>query len=473
MDHLPTTAPGLPAANRHLSILVVQPDDPADCTLLREVVRRHGALVAWERNLRCARQALASTSFDIVLTADRLPDGAGLSLVADRADRIQRWATILLTGCADTQSVSSAIARGAFDVVERSVGAQRLLDLISDAVAGGRPKRTLAAVRGAGIRHGEPAEPADEPLLGDSLSMQRLRKQVQRVAGIPTDVLVIGETGSGKDLAVQHLHALSGRRGALVALNCGAIPDTLFESELFGHEAGSFTGAAKSQAGKIEQAHQGTLFLDEIDSMPLNQQVKLLRVLETRRVARVGGRGDQALDLRIVAAVQRRLDERCRQGLFRLDLWHRLDVVTLEITPLRDRREDVVPLFQHYRDEACRRFGIEPGALPEPDWGVLTAHGWPGNVRELKHAAARSVLGLKVLPDEPGAAEPTQGLLSQLGQCERELIRAALVRHGRRPHAVAAELGISEKTLSRRIAAFGLASDALRTDSGTDDSFRA
>jgi two-component system C4-dicarboxylate transport response regulator DctD len=295
------------------------------------------------------------------------------------------------------------------------------------------------------------------PIVGQAPSIQRLRTSIERIARVPVDVLLIGETGTGKDLVLQQLHALSGRTGPLVAVNCGAIPDSLFESELFGHEAGAFTGASKSRPGKFEQAHKGTLFLDEIDSMPMQQQVKLLRVLEARRVDRVGGRGEAALDLRVVAASQGRLEERCRLGQFRLDLWHRLNVVTLEVPALRERREDVLPLFWHYVDEACGRYGVERKSLPTTGTARLAAYGWPGNVRELKHAAERFVLGLKVLPEETEVVDNTQGLASQLADCERELIVAALARNGGRMAAAAAELGISEKTLSRRVATYRIA----------------
>ena len=308
-----------------------------------------------------------------------------------------------------------------------------------------------------------------DAIVGKAPAIQRLRASIERIAHVPVDVLLIGETGSGKDLVLQQLHSLSRRPGPLVAVNCGAIPDTLFESELFGHEAGAFTGAHKCRPGKFEQAHRGTLFLDEIDSMPMHQQVKLLRVLEARRVGRIGGQGESLLDLRVVAASQGRLEERCKLGQFRLDLWHRLNVVTLQIPALRERREDVAPLFGHFVDEACSRYGVARASLPAIDMARLAAHGWPGNVRELKHSAERFVLGLDMLPDDAGAGadaddsdygDPSRSLFSHLASCERGLIKSALVRHGRRLADVAAELAISEKTLSRRIAAYRLGAAA-------------
>lgn len=321
-----------------------------------------------------------------------------------------------------------------------------------------------SAFDGFSTRSDDPCAPGavDEPLEGRSASMQKLREHVHRIAAIPVDVLVIGETGSGKDLVARQLHARSGRPGPLIALNCGAIPDALFESELFGHEAGAFTGAVKSRVGKIELAHRGTLFLDEVESMPLSQQVKLLRVLESRRVARVGGRGEVAVDLRVVAATQERLVERCKQGLFRLDLWHRLNVASLEIPPVRHRREDIMAHFLHYAEQACARFAVDPAMLGDIDSSRLTAYDWPGNVRELKHAAERFVLGLPVLPDEAELGARSPALVSQLGQCEKVLIKTALVRHGSQTRPAAAELGISEKTLQRRMSEYHIEDSGRR-----------
>jgi DNA-binding NtrC family response regulator len=389
------------------------------------------------------------------VVAERLPDGPGTALIAERPSGLQRWATIVLCSCDDSQGCEPApgwLTAGAVELPEGDLGA--LLDAI-DTVAASRWRiSTGVAGAAAGTTPGAPA-PA-ERIIGQAASIQKLRAGVRRIAPIPVDVLLIGETGSGKDLVLQQLHALSGRPGPLVALNCGAIPDTLFESELFGHEAGAFTGATKGRPGSFEQAHTGTLFLDEIDSMPMNQQVKLLRVLETRRVARVGGGRELELDLRVVAATQGRLLERCKQGLFRLDLWNRLNVVALDIPALRHRRDDVIPLFQHFVDDACARFHVERSALPPADAGRLLAYGWPGNVRELKHAAERFVLGVDVLPDDAQASDQPQELASQLALCERELIKTALDRHESRLAAVAVDLGISEKTLTRRISAFRL-----------------
>jgi two-component system, NtrC family, C4-dicarboxylate transport response regulator DctD len=444
-----------------LSVLVVGQEDPERSVLMHDLIQRRRVLVAWERNLRQARSALSTMRFDAVVTEPDLPDGDGLMLVANRADRLQRWATILLTECTDDADARAALKRGAFAVVDRTGDPQRLFDTIEQACRAGPGAGSMrpSAPRSApGMLPGCSPTPGagGEPLLGMSSVMQVLRQQLQRIAPVPADVTIIGETGTGKDLVARQIHAHSGRRGPFIAVNCGAIPDALFESELFGHEVGAFTGATRARDGKIEQSHQGTLFLDEIEAMPLSQQVKLLRVLESRCVDRVGGQGGKALDLRVIAAVQSPLDEHCRQGRFRLDLWHRLNVLALRVPALRDRLEDLPVLFAHYVDDACQRFGVGRVTISAADLERLQRHAWPGNVRELKHGAERHALGLEVLQVTAMVNEGTALLAAQVDACERELIRATLERHEGRLREAAAALGVSERTLSRRIVRHGL-----------------
>ncbi len=446
-------------ATEPMNILVVQATDPTESAVFKSVVQRCGARVTWERDLRGARQALATVVFDLVLTDASLADGAGTALIADKADPQQRWATVVQMDYGDVAGAVQAMKCGALEVIERPASAHRINEVLAsihaqrqravEAVPCQPPADSLPGAAPAPYR-------AEQLVIGQAPSMQELRQRIQRIAPVPADVLIIGETGCGKDLVAAQLHQLSGRRGAFVAVNCGAIPEALFESELFGHVAGSFTGANKSVLGKIEQANHGTLYLDEIESMPLSQQVKLLRFLETRRVERVGGRRELTLDLRVVVSAQKRLDQRCREGSFRLDLWHRLNVVTLSIPALRDRREDVASLFAFYAEQACQRFGISAVPLPSAEARRLAAYEWPGNVRELKHAAERFVLGMPTLAEEPCESCPAKSMNSDLAHRERELIQAALVRHGFRLNITAAELGISAKTLSRRILTHGL-----------------
>jgi DNA-binding NtrC family response regulator len=440
------------AGAQGLRVLVVEDDEGFGAALVRQVGHIGSARVAWSRDLLEARRALQSTPVDLVLADVRLPDGVGYSLMADRADSLQRWLTVFLTGYGDVKSAVHAMRCGALDFIEKPCSPARLAEVLQRASAQLRAQEQVTEL------HDwlELARGTQGTIVGQSVAISNLRQRVLQIARIPTDVLVIGETGTGKDLVTRRLHELSGRPGPFVPLNCGAITDTLFESELFGHVAGAFTGANKSKPGKVEQANKGTLFLDEIESMPMNQQVKLLRVLETRRVTRVGAHDEIEVDLRVVAASKDRLEQRCRDGLFREDLWHRLNVVTLSIPPLRERREDVPLLFSGYVSQACERFGIAESTLPGLNMASLAAYEWPGNVRELKHAAERFALGMPPLPDMGVAEAPKAELRTQLGAYEREVIRVALDRHAHDTAATAAELGVSEKTLTRRMAEYGL-----------------
>ena len=441
-----------PSTTKALNILVVEDDEGFGSALVRWLSLIGGAAVRWSRDLTQARPVLDSSAIDLVLADVRLPDGNGRSLMADRANAQQRWLTVFLTGYGDVQSAVEAMKQGAFDFIEKPFAAERLTEVVA------RAALHLNAQAQAGELHDwlALARGTKDTIVGQSAVIATLRQRVLQIARVPTDVLVIGETGSGKDLVTRRLHELSGRPGPFIALNCGAIPDTLFESELFGHQAGAFTGASRNTVGKFEQANRGTLFLDEIESMPMNQQVKLLRVLETRTVERVGGNARIVLDLRVVAASKARLESRCNDGLFRSDLWHRLNVITLEVPPLRNRREDVPLLFSGYVSQACKRFGIQESTLPGLSMAKLMAYGWPGNVRELKHAAERFTLGMPPLPDEGMAEAPTPNLSVQLGAYEHQLIRVALERHDFDVVATAAELGVSEKTLTRRMTEYGL-----------------
>lgn len=231
-------------------------------------------------------------------------------------------------------------------------------------------------------------------LIGRSPSIEKARSIILRLAHTRAAVLITGETGTGKEQVAKYLHTFGGWTGNFVALNCGGLPETLLESELFGHEPGAFTGATKRRIGKIEHAHKGTLFLDEIESMPCSQQVKLLRILQEQEVERLGSNTPIAVDCRVVAAAKGELGELCRRSRFREDLYYRLNVVPIELPPLRDRREDIPPLFRHFVLQAALRFGRDVPSISSTQIEKLLRHSWPGNVRELGNVASRFVLGL-------------------------------------------------------------------------------
>lgn len=279
-----------------------------------------------------------------------------------------------------------------------------------------------------------------------------LDSTVKSTAKLNIDILLHGETGTGKDTLAEKIHLLSGRRGDYVAINCAAIPESLAESQLFGVTSGAFTGAMQSRAGFIEASNMGTLYLDEIDSMPLTLQAKLLRVLETRGVERLGSTKFISVDMRVIASAQSSLPKMVEQGLFRRDLYFRLNVVSMHLPPLRDRREHILPLFMNLIQ---REAGYFNSPVPSPSTSLLQhiiCHDWPGNVRELRSAAKRLVLGLTPVSTFTVTGEDTEtNLKGRLQQIEKLLIEDALRRHLYSMDAVVLELGIAKRTLYHRM----------------------
>src|SRR3990167_6624952 len=300
-------------------------------------------------------------------------------------------------------------------------------------------------------------------LVGQSPAMARLREQIGALANIGADVLILGETGAGKEVVARALHDLSNRRdGPFVAINAGALAESVVESELFGHEPGAFTGAQKRRIGKFEFANGGTLFLDEIESMSLEVQVKLLRLLQERVVERLGGNQLIPLDIRVIAATKEDLRQAADQGRFRADLYYRLNVAPLRIPALRERGDDVLTLFQLFADPASARHSLPVRELPAPARAQLLRHGWPGNVRELQNAAQRFALGLELGLQDPLASPAAQqaaangGLSQQVDAYERALIAAELARPHNSLRSLAEALGLPRKTLHDKLRKHGL-----------------
>ncbi|WP_376766071.1 sigma 54-interacting transcriptional regulator [Acerihabitans arboris] len=316
---------------------------------------------------------------------------------------------------------------------------------------GGRAKIAVAGHPGTPFATAKPAHAPDTRDPGYIDIHAHLSQMVHTLAPLKVDVLLEGETGTGKDTLARRIYQLSTCRGPLVPVNCAAIPENLAESELFGVMSGAYTGASHSRAGYVESADGGVLFLDEIDSMPLTLQAKLLRVLETRSIQRLGSTRQVALNFRVIAASQKPLQELMEQGSFRCDLFFRLSTIKIETPTVRSHADLIIPMFRHFTQEAALRLQmVLPPCPPALDQALLL-HSWPGNIRELKAAAVRFVLGLPPLCLEAQPERGTTLLKERMRQIERSLIKECLHRHGHRIDEVVNELGIPRRTLYHRL----------------------
>jgi len=399
---------------------------------------------------------------NVILTDVRMPGLSGLDLLRIVRERALAAEVILITGHGDVPMAVEAMRGGAFDFLQKPYVPDQLVATLRRAAQQAALRREVATLRRR-LDGGE--NELATRLVGASRAMQDLRRAVLELANIPADVIVFGETGTGKEVVARCLHDFSPRAKApFVAVNCAAIPAELIESELFGHEAGAFTGASGQRVGKFEYANGGTLLLDEIESMPLLAQAKVLRVIQERVVERVGSNKAVPLDVRIVAASKADLAAESAAGRFRADLYYRLNLATLTLAPLRDRGDDCVLLFHHFLGLAAERFARPAPPLHPADVNALMLHGWPGNVRELKAAAERFALGLDATGRSLGAmlapaAQPlpdAASLAERLAAYERHLIEAELARHDGSIAAVVDALKVPRRTLSEKMSRLGV-----------------
>jgi len=396
----------------------------------------------------------------IIVSDVKMPGMDGLTLMAEAQLRIPELPVILITGHGDVDMAIKAMREGAYDFIEKPFVPERLVETIYRACE----KRRLILENLRLQQDLRSQTGLDAKIIGTSPAIQHLKRELLKCAELDTNVIIYGETGTGKELVAQCLHEFSGRSGQnFVPLNCGAIPEALIESELFGHEAGAFTSADKQRVGKFEYANGGTLFLDEIEIMPVNLQVKLLRALQEGVIERLGSNKAIPVDLRVVAAskVDLKTDESFRQ-----DLYYRLNVTQLYIPPLREREEDIVLLFEHYARHAAAQHERELRRATAQDIQNLEQYNWPGNVRELRNVAIRYALdgSLPVAdilyPPEPmlaaEAEESTLSLAAQVANFESKVISASLSRHQGNIKAVLDELDLPRRTLNQKMAKYGL-----------------
>ncbi|MBK8402336.1 sigma-54 dependent transcriptional regulator [Propionivibrio sp.] len=409
------------------------------------------------RTFRSAEQALAALDEALpaaIISDVRMAGMSGLELLDEIQKRDRDLPVILITGHGDVTMAVQAMRANAYDFIEKPFNSSRLVDVVRRALE----KRNLH-LENRSLRERLDSL-SEHPLIGQSEGIQRIIRMIDSLAATDIDVLILGETGTGKEVVAQALHARSGRSGPFVALNCGALPEPVFESEMFGHETGAFTGANKRRIGKIEYAADGTLFLDEIESMPLSLQVKLLRVLQERCVERLGSNISVPVTCRIVAATKSDLKRLSEREAFRADLYYRLNVVTIELPPLRQRLDDIGMLMTYFLSKAGQRFNREIPTLGEQEIFRLQHYDWPGNVRELKAVADRLCLSI-----DDGLA-PIQAASVSLGarleNYERGLIRDALQNAKGNVSEAAEALHLPKKTLYDKLNRHGLDPDHFR-----------
>jgi DNA-binding NtrC family response regulator len=466
---------------------LVVDDDVDSASMLGELLALEGLSVATAHSLRDARKQMALQTPDLVLLDLQLPDGNGMDLFAD-PELLSNSEVVLITGHASLDTSILALRLGAADYLVKPINLKHLQGILSRVTKPAVLKAEVADLTATLAATGSFGQ-----LWGRSPSMQRVYEQISRVAGTGVTVFVTGESGTGKEVVAQTIHDLSRRRKMpFLGVNCGAISPNLIESEIFGHEKGSFTGADRQHQGFFERAAGGTLFLDEITEMPLDLQVKLLRVLETGRFMRVGASQSQETDVRIIAATNRSPLQAVASGRLREDLMYRLNVFPIELPPLRQRMTDVPLLAERFLDLIGKQEGrsktLSPDALRQ-----LSEHDWPGNVRELRNAVHRAyvmatgnVIDAQWLPHRNEAPAPTPPAPSKillspsneegadslaipmgttLAQAEQAIILATLRHYRHQKERTAAALGISLKTLYNRLKLY--AADEHTGDNGS------
>ncbi|WAF85605.1 two-component system response regulator DctD [Metapseudomonas otitidis] len=431
-------------------------DDPHLRQALSQTLDLAGLKVASLGDAKGVADALDPDWPGVVVSDIRMPGIDGLELLRQLHARDPQLPVLLITGHGDVPLAVQAMRAGAYDFLEKPFASDDLLDSVRRALD---LRRLVLENRSLRLALSD-RQQLSARIIGQSAASQRLRDQVGALAATQADVLILGETGAGKEVVARALHDLSSRRdGPFVAINAGALAESVVESELFGHEQGAFTGATKRRIGKFEYANGGTLFLDEIESMSPDVQVKLLRLLQERVVERLGANQLIPLDIRIIAATKEDLRQAADQGRFRADLYYRLNVASLRIPPLRERGEDILLLFRHFAEAASARHGGQPRPLDAGQRATLLAHNWPGNVRELQNAAERFALGLDLALDNSAPEVPLSGggLSEQVEAFEKALIQAELANPHSSMRSLAEALGLPRKTLSDKLRKHNLA----------------
>ena len=455
----------MPDTPKHL--LLVEDESPLR-TAVAERLADHGFEVVQAESGEVALDALAEFAFDIVVTDLRLPGIDGTAVIEAAVERYPEIIGIVITGYGTVRDAVEVIKRGAADFVTKPFQ----FDELRHALDGAIEQRRLKS-ENAWLREQLQQRYSFEGIVGRSRAMRDLFQTLETVARTASTILISGETGTGKEVVARAIHHASPRRGQrFVALNCSAIPENLLEAEIFGHVRGAFTGAIGTRQGRLEQAHRGTLFLDEVGTMGMPLQMKLLRVLQEREFERVGDNQTIKVDVRVIAATNADLGRMVAEGGFREDLYYRLNVIPVTLPPLRDRREDIPLLVQHFLQKFCNEAGRPVMTVSQAAMRPLMTYAWPGNVRQLENAMERAValsgsrtqIEIGDLPPDiqqasepgdliPGLALPDDGLDFDafISRIEHEVIRRALERTGGNKAAAATVLNLKRTTLVEKL----------------------
>jgi len=439
---------------KHRSILVIDDEHGIRNFLIKGLTRYLGFIESAE-NLEVAEELRQRCHFDLIIADIKLPGGSGVEWVQGLRESGCNTPVIFITAHAQLDIAIEAIRAGAADFIIKPFRMDQILTAVDRCIERQDIKRENFVLRRQVDKIYD-----NSGMIGESKSIRNLCSVIKRVAPMPSTILLEGESGTGKELAARSIHELSGRTGIFVPVNCGAMSAELLESELFGHVKGAFTGAHQGREGLFSYANGGTLFLDEIGEMPLPMQAHLLRVLDEKNIRPVGSNQEIPVDVRIIAATNKKLEQCVNGGRFREDLYFRLNVLNLEIPPLRDRIEDLKELSQHFIDTISAGLGIKPSQLSSEELTLLSSYQWPGNVRELKNVIERSLL-LNTSPGEAivgttqiDSAEKNQETSFLLEDIEKKHILKLLNIENGNKSAAARRLGISRKTLERRVTAW-------------------
>lgn len=453
-----------------ITVLIVD-DDEAHAQAVAESLERINCDCTIASSGPKGANLIESQQYDVIITDLKMDEIDGLAILRKAKEELPDAEVIVLTAHSSIPSVVTAMQGGAYTYLTKPLDIQELRQAVEKASSRIRlVRRNISLAKGLDEKFGF------EGVIGNSPAMHRVIEQLKNLAPTDTTVLILGESGTGKELVARAIHQNSQRKSKpFVPLNISALPESILESELFGHEAGAFTGAATKRVGKFEYANGGTLFLDEVGEMPTDTQIKLLRVLEDRKITRLGSNDEKSINVRLVAATNADLKAEMEEGTFRSDLYYRLSVVTIYLPPLRDRREDIPLLIDHFLKDLCKRHGREVEGLTRSARQALLSFEWPGNIRQLRNVVEGMLaldtdgkLDIDDLPNEIAdlSGDAPEGFLAASGsdlligrpldEVEKYYIARALELTGGKREETATMLGIGERTLYRKIKEYDL-----------------